>query len=132
MANTWQGTFPWQNLLEDGFETTAPAGSFPPNGYGLFDMAGNVWQWTTDWFQEHGRIKKACCTIDNPRGAVRDESFDPNARGLRIPRKVVKGGSFICAPNYCRRYRPAVRMAQETNSGTNHIGFRCIVRPESD
>ena len=130
MANTWQGEFPWQNLLEDGFETTAPVGTFPPNGFGLYDMAGNVWQWTTDWFQDHARIKKACCTIVNPRGAARDESFDARTPGVRIPRKVIKGGSFICAPNYCRRYRPAARMAQEVNSATCHIGFRCIVRPE--
>ncbi len=130
MANTWQGEFPWQNLLEDGFEATAPVGTFPPNGYGLYDMAGNVWQWTTDWYQDHGRIERACCTIDNPRGGSRDESFDARTPGVRIPRKVIKGGSFICAPNYCRRYRPAARMAQEVNSATCHIGFRCIVRPE--
>ena len=130
MANTWQGEFPWQNLLEDGFEATAPVGTFPPNGYGLYDMAGNVWQWTTDWYQDHGRIERACCTIDNPRGGARDESFDARTPGVRIPRKVIKGGSFICAPNYCRRYRPAARMAQEVNSATCHIGFRCIVRPE--
>jgi sulfatase modifying factor 1 len=130
MANTWQGEFPWQNLLEDGFETTAPVGTFPPNGFGLYDMAGNVWQWTTDWFQDHARIKKACCTIVNPRGAARDESFDARTPGVRIPRKVIKGGSFLCAPNYCRRYRPAARMAQEVNSATCHIGFRCVVRTE--
>jgi formylglycine-generating enzyme required for sulfatase activity len=130
MANTWQGEFPWQNLLEDGFEATAPVGTFPPNGYGLYDMAGNVWQWTTDWYQDQGRIERACCTIDNPRGGARDESFDARTPGVRIPRKVIKGGSFICAPNYCRRYRPAARMAQEVNSATCHIGFRCIVRPE--
>jgi formylglycine-generating enzyme len=132
MANTWQGDFPWQNLLEDGFETTAPVGTFRPNGYGLYDMAGNVWQWTTDWFQDHGRIKKACCTIDNPRGGARDASFEARTPGVRIPRKVIKGGSFICAPNYCRRYRPAARMAQEVNSATCHIGFRCILRPDGD
>jgi formylglycine-generating enzyme required for sulfatase activity len=132
MANTWQGEFPWQNLLEDGFEATAPVGTFPPNGYGLYDMAGNVWQWTTDWYQDHGRIERACCTIDNPRGGARDESFDARTPGVRIPRKVIKGGSFICAPNYCRRYRPAARMAQEVNSATCHIGFRCVVRPEGD
>jgi formylglycine-generating enzyme required for sulfatase activity len=132
MANTWQGEFPWQNLLEDGFEATAPVGTFPPNGYGLYDMAGNVWQWTTDWYQDHGRIERACCTIDNPCGGSRDESFDARTPGVRIPRKVIKGGSFICAPNYCRRYRPAARMAQEVNSATCHIGFRCVVRPEGD
>jgi sulfatase modifying factor 1 len=132
MANTWQGKFPWQNLLEDGFESTAPVGSFPPNAFGLYDMAGNVWQWTTDWFQDHARIKKACCTIENPRGAAADESYDPRTPGVRIPRKVIKGGSYLCAPSYCRRYRPAARMAQEVNSATCHIGFRCIVRPEAD
>jgi sulfatase modifying factor 1 len=128
MANTWQGEFPWQNLVEDGYEWTAPVGSFPPNDFGLYDMAGNVWQWTTDWYQEHGKIKKACCTIDNPRGAAREESLDPQMPNVRIPRKVIKGGSYICALNYCRRYRPAARMAQEVNSATCHIGIRCIVR----
>jgi formylglycine-generating enzyme len=128
MANTWQGEFPWQNLVEDGFEWTAPVGSFPPNGYGLFDMAGNVWEWTTDWYQDHGRIKKACCTIDNPRGGEREQSCDPRTPAIRIPRKVMKGGSYLCAPNYCRRYRPAARMAQPIDTSTCHLGFRCIAR----
>ena len=131
MANTWQGDFPWQNLVEDGYEWTAPVGAFPPNGYGLFDMAGNVWEWTTDWYQDHGRIKRACCTIDNPRGAADPEqSFDPRTPNVRIPRKVMKGGSYLCAPNYCRRYRPAARMAQAVDTSTCHLGFRCIVRPD--
>jgi formylglycine-generating enzyme required for sulfatase activity len=128
MANTWQGEFPWQNAVEDGYEWTAPVGSFPPNGYGLYDMAGNVWEWTTDWYQDHGKIKRACCTIDNPRGGQRDDSFDPRTPVVRIPRKVMKGGSFLCAPNYCRRYRPAARMAQPIDTSTCHLGFRCIVR----
>jgi formylglycine-generating enzyme required for sulfatase activity len=127
-ANTWQGEFPWQNLLEDGFEWTAPVGSFPPNGYGLYDMAGNVWEWTTDWYQEHAKIEHACCTIDNPRGGERDASHDPRTPNVRIPRKVMKGGSYLCAPNYCRRYRPAARMAQGVDTSTCHLGFRCIVR----
>jgi formylglycine-generating enzyme required for sulfatase activity len=127
-ANTWQGEFPWQNLLEDGFEWTAPVGTFPANGYGLHDMAGNVWEWTTDWYQEHAKIEHACCTIDNPRGGGRDESFDPRTPGVKIPRKVMKGGSYLCAPNYCRRYRPAARMAQGVDTSTCHLGFRCIVR----
>jgi formylglycine-generating enzyme required for sulfatase activity len=128
MANTWQGRFPWENLLEDGFEGTAPVGSFPPNGYGLFDMAGNVWQWTTDWYQEHGAITHACCTLENPRGGEPDASLDPRTPEVRIPRKVMKGGSHLCAPNYCRRYRPAARMAQPVDTSTCHLGIRLIVR----
>ena len=128
-ANVWQGEFPWQNLAEDGFEGTSPVGSFPANGYGLRDMAGNVWQWTTDWYQEHGQIERPCCTLTNPRGAREDHSFDPNQPQFKIPRKVMKGGSHLCAPNYCRRYRPAARMAQPIDTSTSHLGFRCIVRP---
>jgi formylglycine-generating enzyme required for sulfatase activity len=130
MANTWQGEFPWQNLLEDEYEWSAPVGSFPPNGYGLYEMAGNVWEWTTDWYQDHGKIKKACCTLDNPRGGDPDQSFDPRTPNLRIRRKVMKGGSYLCAPNYCRRYRPAARMPQEVDSSICHLGFRCISRTE--
>lgn len=127
-ANTWQGEFPWQNLLQDGFEGTAPVRSFPPNGYGLYEMAGNVWEWTTDWYQVHGAIQHACCTLDNPRGGTAAASVDPRAGDARIPRKVMKGGSHLCAPNYCRRYRPAARMAQPVDTSTCHLGFRCIVR----
>jgi formylglycine-generating enzyme required for sulfatase activity len=129
LANTWQGEFPWQNLLEDEHEWTAPVGSYPPNGYGLFEMAGNVWEWTTDWYQDHGRIKKACCTLDNPRGGDPEQSHDPRTPNVRIPRKVMKGGSYLCAPNYCRRYRPAARMPQAIDTSTCHLGFRCISRP---
>jgi formylglycine-generating enzyme required for sulfatase activity len=128
MANTWQGEFPWQNRYEDGYEWTAPVGSFPANGYGLHDMAGNVWEWTTDWYQEHGRMESPCCTMHNPRGGERDKSYDPNQPAIKIPRKVIKGGSFLCAPNYCRRYRPAARMAQPVDTATCHLGLRYIVR----
>ncbi len=128
MANTWQGEFPWQNLLQDGYEYTAPVGAYPANGYGLYEMAGNVWEWTTDWYQDHGKILHACCTLDNPRGALAEESFDPRMPQVQIPRKVMKGGSHVCAPNYCRRYRPAARMAQPIDTATSHLGFRCIVR----
>jgi formylglycine-generating enzyme required for sulfatase activity len=127
-ANTWQGEFPWQNSGEDGHEWTAPVGSFPPNGYGLHDMAGNVWEWTTDWYQEHSQIEHACCGLQDPRGGTREGSFDPSAPNVRIPRKVMKGGSYLCAPNYCRRYRPAARMAQPIDTSTCHLGFRCVVR----
>ena len=127
-ANTWQGEFPWQNLLEDEFEWTAPVGSFAPNGYGLYDMAGNVWEWTTDWYQEHSQIEHACCAMTNPRGGAEQASYDPHTPGVKIPRKVMKGGSYLCAPNYCRRYRPAARMAQGVDTSTCHLGFRCVVR----
>jgi formylglycine-generating enzyme len=128
MANTWQGEFPWENLATDGYEGTAPVGSFPPNGYGLYDMAGNVWQWTTDWYREHGQIQQSCCTPHNPRGGERDASFDPQMPNIHIPRKVTKGGSYLCAPNYCRRYRPAARMAQPIDTAICHLGFRCLIR----
>ncbi len=134
MANTWQGNFPLENLLQDGFERTAPVGSFAPNGYGLYDMAGNVWQWTTDWFQKHSdAVASACCSASfkNPRGGEQEQSIDPRDTQIRIPRKVLKGGSFLCAPNYCLRYRPAARIAQPIDTGTCHVGFRCIVRPVS-
>jgi sulfatase modifying factor 1 len=127
-TNTRQGEFPWENLLEDGHEWTAPVCSFPANGYGLYKMAGNVWEWTTDWYQDHNKIKHACCTVDNPRGGERDQSFDPCLSDIQMPRKVMKGGSYLCAPNYCRRYRPAARMAQAIDTSTCHLGFRCIVR----
>jgi formylglycine-generating enzyme required for sulfatase activity len=127
MANTWQGEFPWQNLKADGFLGTAPVGSFPANGYGLYDMAGNVWQWTTDWFQSH-HLARSCCASFNPQGGDRDRSYDPRQPDIRIPRKVMKGGSYLCAPNYCHRYRPAARMAQPIDTSTCHLGFRCIVR----
>lgn len=128
MANTWQGEFPWESRAEDGFMWTAPVGSFDPNGYGLRDMIGNVWEWTSDWYQEHGRIQQhACCTLQNPRGGEREASIDAR-NATRIPRRVMKGGSHLCAPNYCRRYRPAARMAQPVDTSTCHVGFRCVVR----
>ena len=134
MANTWQGEFPWQNLLVDGYEGTAPVGSFPPNGYGLCDMAGNVWEWTADWYvSRHGEGKtKSCCgPVSNPRILSSDLSYDPAQPQFHIPRKVVKGGSFLCAPNYCLRYRPAARQPQMIDSGMSHLGFRCVIRNPS-
>jgi sulfatase modifying factor 1 len=130
MANSWQGDFPLVNDRLDGFEWTAPVGSFPPNGYGLFDMAGNVWEWTGDWFRARRETRHACCTTADPRGVAPEASYDPieAQRGIRIPRKVMKGGSHLCAPNYCRRYRPAARMPQHVDTSTSHLGFRCIVR----
>jgi len=129
MANSWQGEFPWQNLLLDGYEGTSPVGSFPPNGYGLYDMAGNVWEWTSDWFaaQLANEVVKGCCgPAVNPRVTSPDKSYDAAQAQFRIPRKVVKGGSYLCAPNYCLRYRPAARQPQMVDTSMTHIGFRCI------
>ena len=126
MANTWQGEFPLENLLVDGFERTSPVGFFPPNGYGLYDMTGNVWEWTSDWFQKHSAVK-ACCSA-RAKGDAREHSYDPETPQIRIPRKVLKGGSYLCAANYCLRYRPAARIPQQVDTGTCHQGFRCIVR----
>ncbi len=129
MANTWQGEFPIQNTMDDGFEGTAPVGSFPANGYGLNDMIGNVWEWTTDWYIRHEQLRHTCCTVVDPRGGRQEDSLDPDMQGIAIPRKVMKGGSHLCAPNYCQRYRPAARMPQHVDTSTSHLGFRCIVRP---
>ncbi len=128
MANTWQGEFPHENLLLDKYERTSPVGAFPANGYGLHDMAGNVWEWTSDWYQDHREISHSCCASVNPRGGDRERSHDPQITDVRIPRKVLKGGSFLCAPNYCQRYRPAARSPQPIDTATCHLGFRCIVR----
>jgi formylglycine-generating enzyme len=130
MANTWQGEFPWSNSNADGYEGTSPVNAFPPNGYGLYDMIGNVWEWTTDWYEpKHpAEALKACCTPHNPRGGREDASYDPSQPQIRIPRKVLKGGSHLCAPNYCRRYRPAARFPEPVDTSTCHLGFRCIVR----
>jgi formylglycine-generating enzyme required for sulfatase activity len=130
MANTWQGEFPWQNFADDGYEGTSPVGAFAPNGYGLSDMIGNVWEWTVDWFAaaHEGDAPKACCVPHNPRGPNVHGSFDPCQPHVRIPRKVLKGGSHLCAPNYCQRYRPAARFPQPVDTSTCHVGFRCIVR----
>jgi len=130
MANTWQGSFPHQNLAADGYERTSPVEAFPPNGYGLYDMIGNVWEWTSDWYSSvhTADAPKACCIPENPRGGPEVGSYDPCQPRIKIPRKVVKGGSHLCAPNYCRRYRPAARHAQPVDTSMSHVGFRCITR----
>jgi formylglycine-generating enzyme len=112
MANSWQGEFPWQNLMHDGHAGTSPVAAFPANGYGLHDMTGNVWEWTTDHFT--GSHETASCC-----GPPADE---------RIPRRIIKGGSHLCAPNYCLRFRPAARQGEAVDTSTGHIGFRCVVR----
>jgi formylglycine-generating enzyme len=130
MANTWQGQFPWQNLALDGFTGRAPVGSFPPNGYGLYDMTGNVWQWTKDWYSagHPAGAAKPCCAPRHPFGAGEGKSYDPAQPGAPTASKVIKGGSYLCAPNYCRRYRPAARYPQAIDTTTSHIGFRCVLR----
>ncbi|WP_439399537.1 formylglycine-generating enzyme family protein [Bradyrhizobium sp. PMVTL-01] len=130
MANVWQGNFPVQNVGEDGFERTSPVMAFPPNGYGLHDMIGNVWEWTSDWWSSRHPAEAArpCCIPRNPRGGDEEASHDPSLPDIRIPRKVLKGGSHLCAPNCCRRYRPAARHAEAIDTSTSHVGFRCVVR----
>ena len=130
MANYWQGPFPHRNTCEDGYLRTSPVRTFPPNGYGLYDMIANVWEWTDDWYALPKVEKKkagSCCIPANPRGANRGQSIvkgDPS----RMPRKVLKGGSHLCAEDYCRRYRPAARYPQPVDTTTCHVGFRCVVR----
>jgi formylglycine-generating enzyme required for sulfatase activity len=130
MANTWQGDFPHENLARDDYERTSPVDAFPPNGFGLSDMIGNVWEWTTDWYstKHDADAPKACCIPENPRGGPEAGSFDPCQPQIKIPRKVIKGGSHLCAPNYCRRYRPAARHPEPVDTSTSHLGFRCIKR----
>jgi formylglycine-generating enzyme len=132
MANTWQGEFPRENLAQDGYRRTSPVTAFPPNGYGLYDTIGNVWEWTGDWFspRHEADAAKPCCIPSNPRGGREDASYDPCQPHIPIARKVLKGGSHLCAPNYCRRYRPAARHAQPVDTSTCHVGFRCVVRPD--
>ena len=119
-----------QNLNADGYERTSPVTAFPPNGYGVHDMIGNVWEWTSDWYaaRHEADAPKACCIPENPRGGREEGSYDPRQPNIRIPRKVIKGGSHLCAPNYCRRYRPAARHAEAIDTSTSHLGFRCVKR----
>ncbi len=130
-TNSWQGRFPWENLLEDGYAGTSPVGSFPANAYGLLDITGNVWEWTTDYYsRDHASAGKnvaptdSCCVPANPR-VSREHAVDA---AETYPRRVVKGGSHLCAPNYCLRYRPAARQGQTEETSTAHLGFRCILR----
>lgn len=118
MAKIWQGEFPWKNLAPPGLERTSPVRSYPPNGYGLYDMIGNVWEWCTDPYVP-------VATASPPRKCC-GQSSAPS-----IPLRVAKGGSHLCAPNYCQRYRPAARWGQPIDTTTSHFGFRCIVRDDA-
>jgi sulfatase modifying factor 1 len=128
MANTWQGRFPWENLLHDRFDRTSPVRSFPPNGYGLYDVVGNVWEWTSDWFTaSHHASPDPPDPPDTPCCAL-ERGVTPPAGRAPMPRRVIKGGSFLCAPSYCLRYRPAARQGETVDTSTGHLGFRCVVR----
>lgn len=133
-ANVWQGLFPYANLAEDGWVRTSPVGSYPANGFGLHDMIGNVWEWTTGWWGQagaHDKLDGHCCAGADSRAEAarraRAGSIDPQDPA-RIARRVLKGGSHLCAPNYCRRYRPAARHPHPVDTATSHVGFRCIRR----
>jgi len=135
MANFWQGDFPWRNTGANGWRGTSPVGLFPANGYGLQDATGNVWEWTTDYYTPRGAgtdaSGDACCGPRNPRVASAEDSFDVGRPGADIPRRVIKGGSHLCAPSYCLRYRPAARQPEAIDTSTSHIGFRCVVRGDT-
>jgi sulfatase modifying factor 1 len=133
MANTWQGEFPWQNLRLDGYDGTSPVAVFPPNGYGLYDVTGNVWEWTGDYYApgHEPPPDKACCVPRNPRVSSAEHSYNAGQPDAHVPRRVTKGGSHLCAPSYCLRYRPAARQPQAIDTSAGHIGFRCIVRTGS-
>jgi len=133
MANHGQGEFPWRNTGAKGWRGTTPVGLFPANGYGLHDVTGNVWEWTSDYYSPQGAgseaTNSACCKPPlNPRIPTPQSSYDRGHPGAHIPRRVIKGGSHLCAPSYCLRYRPAARQPEAIDTSTSHIGFRCIRR----
>ena len=134
MCNTYTGEFPVKDTAEDGYASTSPWNAFPPNGYGLYDMAGNVWQWTTDLYradvhalaaQQIAQAGGDCCL--NPAGPSR--TFNPMSAVVDAPERVVKGGSFLCNVNYCESYRPTARRGIPPDTGSGHVGFRCVMTP---
>ncbi|HUA10689.1 MAG TPA: formylglycine-generating enzyme family protein [Solirubrobacteraceae bacterium] len=136
MANHWQGEFPWLNTGAKGWRGTSPVGLFPPNDFGLYDITGNVWEWTADVFAlregQRQQMERPCCGPGpDSRGEVPEPGNAANSRGAAADRRVVKGGSHLCAPNYCLRYRPAARQPETTDTSTSHIGFRCVIRGDA-
>lgn len=124
-ANIWQGAFPHQNLKTDGFVRTAPVRSFPPNGFGLFDMSGNVWEWCADAYDRDAYSRRSRSEVtQNPIG---ERSFDP--RNPRSASRAQRGGSFLCNDQYCSRYRPSARHGLAPDTGMSHVGFRCVRSP---
>jgi formylglycine-generating enzyme required for sulfatase activity len=124
MANTWEGRFPWENTSPPGRRRTTPVGAFPPNGFGLLDMIGNVWEWTgSPWTEDHAVVPTTRSTAGSCCGGM------AHARVGEDDRRVIKGGSHLCAPDYCARYRPPARQGHAVRSTTSHVGFRCVVRP---
>jgi formylglycine-generating enzyme len=123
-GNHWQGAFPYRNTGANGWVGTSPVGSFPPNGYGLYDCAGNVWEWTSDFYTERHIVPGAEFTDAGARPSLLAAASAET--GSRIPRRSLKGGSHLCSPEYCLRYRPAARSPQADDTATTHIGFRCV------
>lgn len=123
-ANSWEGSFPYSNSLRDGYEFLAPAGQFPPNGFNLYDMAGNVWEWCADLYHvDYYTTFQPGTVADNPTGP--DISYDPMEPNAR--KRVIRGGSFLCSDSYCSGYRAAARMKSTEDTGMSHLGFRCVI-----